>query len=49
MDVNDVRALTTLIVFLAFVGIAVWAYSRSNKETLDEHARIPFDSEETHS
>lgn len=42
MDVNTLRILATLASFAAFVGIWVWAWSRSNRAGLEEAGRIPF-------
>jgi len=45
MDVNTLRIVATLIAFGTFLGIAAWAYSRSNRERFDEAARLPFEQE----
>ena len=45
MDVNDMRAAWTLLSFLAFVGIAVWAYSGRRKARFEEAARLPLDDD----
>ena len=45
MDLNDLRALWTLLSFIAFVGIAAWAYSGARKPRFDEAARLPLDDE----
>jgi cytochrome c oxidase cbb3-type subunit 4 len=37
----------TMIVFALFIGIAVWAYSGSNKATFDQAARIPLDDDDS--
>jgi cytochrome c oxidase cbb3-type subunit 4 len=42
MDINDWRALITVLAFLCFLGIVAWAYSRHAKSGFDEAARIPF-------
>jgi cytochrome c oxidase cbb3-type subunit IV len=42
MDVNDLRVVVTLLSFAAFVGIAVWAWSRKNAARFDEAAQLPF-------
>ena len=34
--------LALLGFFIAFIGIAVWAYMPSNKAKLQERAQIPF-------
>ena len=34
-----------LISFAFFLGVWVWAYSRSNKERFDEAAQLPFEQD----
>jgi cytochrome c oxidase cbb3-type subunit 4 len=46
MDINDVRAVVTLLSFLAFVGIVWWAYSSRRKQTYDEAARMPLEDDD---
>jgi cytochrome c oxidase cbb3-type subunit 4 len=46
MDINTVRSIFTVATFTAFVGIVVWAYSRSNRHDLEEAGKLPFDGEE---
>ncbi|MBU3646874.1 MAG: cbb3-type cytochrome c oxidase subunit 3 [Limnohabitans sp.] len=45
MDVNDLRAITTVISFALFIGIMVWAFSRRNKEDFDAAAKLPLDQD----
>ncbi|MEY4341390.1 MAG: hypothetical protein RL541_894 [Pseudomonadota bacterium] len=45
MDVNDLRAVTTVISFAIFIGIMVWAFSRRNKEDFDAAAKLPLDQD----
>ena len=42
MDVNLLRSVTTLFMFLVFIGIVVWAYSGSRKQSFEEAANEPF-------
>jgi cytochrome c oxidase cbb3-type subunit IV len=42
MDINDVRAWTTLILIITFVLIVVWAYSKKRKKDFSEAANLPF-------
>jgi len=46
MDAMDVRSLWTLLSFIAFVGIAVWAYSSWPKRRFEEAARLPLDDDQ---
>ena len=41
------RRLTVLtgLLFVTFVAISVWAYSRRRKKDFDAAARIPFDED----
>ncbi|MFC7433069.1 cbb3-type cytochrome oxidase subunit 3 [Hydrogenophaga bisanensis] len=42
MDINDLRSIVTTVSFLTFVGIVVWAWSKSNQPDFDEAAQLPF-------
>jgi len=42
MDINDLRSIVTLVSFLIFVGILIWAWSKSNQADFEEAARLPF-------
>ena len=46
MDLNLLRSIVTVLSFLAFAGIVVWAWSRSRRARFDEAARLPFAHEE---
>ena len=39
---DDLRVVITVVSFLVFVGIAVWAFSRRRKRDFDEAAMLPF-------
>lgn len=41
-DVNTLRAMATVLSFMTFIGIVVWAYSRRNAADFEEAARLPF-------
>jgi cytochrome c oxidase cbb3-type subunit 4 len=45
MDQNDARAVVTLLGFVAFLGVVLWAYSRKSKPGFDEAAQLPFADE----
>jgi cytochrome c oxidase cbb3-type subunit IV len=47
MDINDFRTLATVLVFLAFMGIAWWAYGPSRKKYFDQAAQLPFLEDDT--
>lgn len=42
MEVNDLRAIVTVVSLLTFVGIVAWAWSKRNQARFDEAARLPF-------
>ncbi|MFB9865915.1 cbb3-type cytochrome oxidase subunit 3 [Vreelandella sulfidaeris] len=42
MDTGTFRGLITLILMVAFIGIALWAYSKRRKPDFDEAAHLPF-------
>ena len=45
MDINVLRVIVTVVAFVAFVGILVWAALPSKKADFDEAAQLPFQSE----
>lgn len=42
MNIDDLRVGLTVVSFLVFVGIAIWAYSRRRQRDFDEAANLPF-------
>ena len=42
MDIGLFRGILTLVLFLAFVGIVLWAYSSRRKGDFDEAANLPL-------
>ena len=42
MDVNDLRAASTLFMFLAFIGIVWFALARHRQAGFDEAAMLPL-------
>jgi len=45
MDINFLRSLMTVVAFIVFIGIVVWAWSSRNKARFDEAARLPFEQD----
>ena len=46
MDIYSVIAsVTTVLTFVAFLGIVAWAYSRNRRADFERAASIPFDHE----
>jgi cytochrome c oxidase cbb3-type subunit 4 len=48
MDINDLRAWHTVVLFVLFIGIIFWAYSKRRKTSFDEAANLPFADEKQH-
>ena len=46
MDINTLRSIVTVLAFVAFIAIVLWAYSDRSKAAFDEAARLPFDEED---
>lgn len=42
MDINDMRSVVTVVSFLTFICIVVWAWSKRNQSAFDEAAQLPF-------
>ena len=47
MDLNDIRAVITVLAFVSFIGIALWAYSKAQRSRFDAAARLPLDEHDT--
>ena len=43
---TDLRIALTVLSFLIFVGIAIWAFSRRRKRDFDEAAQLPFSGQD---
>jgi cytochrome c oxidase cbb3-type subunit 4 len=42
MDINDLRSIVTVVGLLCFLGIIIWAYSKSSQKGFEEAANLPF-------
>lgn len=49
MDIQTLRGLGTILVFVAFMGLVFWAYNSKRKSSFDEAANLPFADEESRS
>ena len=47
MDINDIRTIVTVLAFLSFVGIVLWAWSGKRQAAFEAAARLPLEEEET--
>ncbi|MBT5230885.1 MAG: cbb3-type cytochrome c oxidase subunit 3 [Methylococcales bacterium] len=45
MDVATLHSIHTVLMFIAFIGIFLWAYSSKRKADFDEAANLPFADE----
>ncbi|WP_431276681.1 cbb3-type cytochrome oxidase subunit 3 [Variovorax ureilyticus] len=45
MDITTLRTIATLVSFVTFIGILVWAYSRRRAQAFDAAARLPFEQD----
>lgn len=45
MDVTTLRIAATLVSFATFLGILAWAFSRRNRKSFEEAARLPFEQD----
>ena len=48
IDINILRAISTLLVFIAFTGICIWAFSDKRKADFEAAALLPFSDEADH-
>lgn len=42
MDINLLRSIVTVVAFVVFIGIVIWAWSSRNQARFEEAARLPF-------
>lgn len=45
MDINDVRAFTTVLIAIVFAGVCWWAFAPRRKKRFEEAANLPFADE----
>jgi cytochrome c oxidase cbb3-type subunit 4 len=45
MDYSIVGSIFTVVVFVSFIGVVLWAYSKRSKAAFDEAANLVFDDE----
>ncbi|MDR2155752.1 MAG: cbb3-type cytochrome c oxidase subunit 3 [Burkholderiaceae bacterium] len=45
MDINLLRSIVTVVMFIFFIGIVIWAWSSRNRARFDEAARLPFEQD----
>jgi cytochrome c oxidase cbb3-type subunit 4 len=42
MELVTLRSIFTVLVFVTFIGIWIWAWSSKRKKAFDEAANLPF-------
>lgn len=42
MTLTDARVIVTVVSFVCFIGIVLWAFSSHRKQAFDEAAMLPF-------
>ena len=45
LDINSLRAATTLVSFVLFIGIIGWTYSKRRAADFDQAANLPFEQD----
>lgn len=46
MDMNDIRSWYTVVLFVIFIGIVLWAWSGKSKRRFNEASQLPFNEVE---
>lgn len=46
MDINDLRTIFTVLVFVIFTGIVWWAYSGRRKASFEQAARLALEDDD---
>jgi cytochrome c oxidase cbb3-type subunit 4 len=45
MDINTLRSVTTVVSFVVFIWIVLWAWSRRRNADFSEAANLPFEQD----
>ncbi|WP_367103681.1 cbb3-type cytochrome oxidase subunit 3 [uncultured Psychrobacter sp.] len=46
MGIGELQTIATVSAFIAFIGVAWWAYSPKNKKRFEEDAKLALDDED---
>ena len=46
MDIGTIHSIWTVLVFICFIGIVLWAYSKRQKPRFEEAANLVFADED---
>ncbi|MGM8871364.1 cbb3-type cytochrome oxidase subunit 3 [Psychrobacter sp. 2Y5] len=45
MGIGELQTIATVAAFIAFIGVAWWAYSPKNKKRFEEDAQLALDDD----
>ena len=48
LDYGVIGSIFTVVVFVSFIGICIWTFSKKSKKGFDEAANLVFDDEPQH-
>lgn len=48
MDLNTIRTILLLVLFVAFIGVWIWAWSKKRKSAFEEASRLPLEEDDGH-
>ncbi len=48
MEINTLRIVIMLTLFVSFIGVCVWAWSKKRKTAFDEASRLPLEEDDGH-
>lgn len=46
LDINVLRSIVTVVLFVLFIALIIWAWSKDRKQEFEEAANIPFQGNE---
>ena len=46
MDINDLRGLLTAVLLFSFIGLCIWAWSKSRKVDFEASAALPLEEDQ---
>lgn len=44
-DINTLRSLATVVSFVVFIGIVLWAWSKRRAADFSDAAKLPFEQD----
>lgn len=47
MDIGTIHSIWTLLVFIVFIGIVLWAWSGKRKPSFDKASMIPLEDDDS--